>query len=151
VNVDDISELIEAHRDQFPMHEHLVSFDPPRHTAHRALLNGLFTPKRLKENEEFMWHLADELTDEFVEDGQCEFVTAYGQPFPLLVIADLLGVPEADHSMFRDLLSGKGPNADQPWAANDDTGAIDQHPLAYLDKGSPPTSVSVATRPRSTS
>jgi cytochrome P450 len=134
VNVDDISELIEAHRDQFPMHEHLVSFDPPRHTAHRALLNGLFTPKRLKENEEFMWHLADELIDEFVEDGQCEFVTAYGQPFPLLVIADLLGVPEADHSMFRDLLAGKGPNADQPWAAKDDTGAIDQNPLAYLDK-----------------
>ena len=135
MNVDDISELIEAHRDQFPMHEHLVSFDPPRHTAHRALLNGLFTPKRLKENEEFMWHLADELTDEFVEDGQCEFVTAYGQPFPLLVIADLLGVPEADHSMFRDLLAGKGPNADQPWAANDDTGAIDQHPLALSGQG----------------
>jgi cytochrome P450 len=134
VNAEDISALIEAHRDRFPMHEHLVSFDPPRHTAHRALLNGLFTPKRLKENEEFMWHLADELIDEFVSNGQCEFVTAYGQPFPLLVIADLLGVAEADHSMFRDLLAGNGANADQPWAATDDTGAIDQNPLAYLDK-----------------
>jgi cytochrome P450 len=91
------------------MSGHLVSFDPPRHTAHRALLNGLFTPKRLKENEEFMWRLADRLIDEFIADGHCEFASAYGQPFPLLVIADLLGVPEADHSMFRELLAGNGP------------------------------------------
>ena len=93
VTGDDISEELEAHRDRFPMSEHLVSFDPPKHTAHRALLNGLFTPKRLKENEEFMWRLADRLIDEFVADGHCEFASAYGQPFPLLVIADLLGVP----------------------------------------------------------
>ena len=65
VNDDDISEQLDAHRDEFPMSEHLVSFDPPKHTAHRALLNGLFTPKRLKENEEFMWRLADQLIDEF--------------------------------------------------------------------------------------
>jgi cytochrome P450 len=130
----DISGLIESHRDRFPMHEHLVSFDPPRHTTHRALLNGLFTPKRLRENEEFMWQLADELIEEFVDDGRCEFVAAYGQPFPLLVIADLLGVPQGDHPMFRELLAGGGPNADRPWAAMDQTGAVDQNPLAYLDK-----------------
>ena len=127
---DDISEDLEAHRDQFPMSEHLVSFDPPKHTAHRALLNGLFTPKRLKENEEFMWRLADQLIDEFMDksvDGRCEFASAYGQPFPLLVIADLLGVPEADHSMFRQLLDSQGPAEDQSWADN-------MNPLAYLDK-----------------
>jgi len=124
---DDITEQVEAHRDRFPMSEHLVSFDPPKHTAHRALLNGLFTPKRLKENEEFMWRLADQLIDEFVADGRCEFASAYGQPFPLLVIADLLGVPESDHSMFRQLLAGQGPAEDQSWAEN-------MNPLAYLDK-----------------
>jgi cytochrome P450 len=130
VTGDDISEQLESHRDQFPMSEHLVSFDPPRHTAHRALLNGLFTPKRLKENEEFMWYLADQLIDEFVDssaDGRCEFASAYGQPFPLLVIADLLGVPEADHAMFRQLLAGGHPAEDQGWTEN-------MNPLAYLDK-----------------
>jgi cytochrome P450 len=131
---DDISELIESHRDQFPMSEHLVAFDPPRHTAHRALLNGLFTPKRLKENEEFMWHLADELIDEFVADGCCEFASAYGQPFPLLVIADLLGVPQADHSMFRELFAGRGPAEDPAWAQRDVDGSVNMNPLAYLDK-----------------
>ena len=127
VTGDDISEQLDAHRDEFPMSEHLVSFDPPKHTAHRALLNGLFTPKRLKENEEFMWRLADQLIDEFAADGHAEFASAYGQPFPLLVIADLLGVPEADHSMFRKLLAGQTPAEDQSWSEN-------MNPLAYLDK-----------------
>ena len=131
---DDITEQIDAHRDQFPMSEHLVSFDPPRHTAHRALLNGLFTPKRLKENEQFMWRLADQLIDEFIADGRCEFASAYGQPFPLLVIADLLGVPEADHTMFRELLAGKGPAEDPSWAQRDEDGSVNMNPLAYLDK-----------------
>ncbi len=131
---DDISELIDTHRDQFPMNEHLVSFDPPAHTAHRALLAGLFTPKRLKENEEFMWHLANRLIDDLVEEGRCEFVSAYGQPFPLLVIADLLGVPERDHTMFRALLAGTGPTEDETWAATADDGSADLNPLAYLDK-----------------
>ena len=134
VDGDDISEQVEAHRDQFPMSEHLVSFDPPKHTAHRALLNGLFTPKRLKENEEFMWRLADQLIDEFASDGRAEFVSAYGQPFPLLVIADLLGVPEADHSMFRELLAGRGPAADPEWAQHGEDGSVNMNPLAYLDK-----------------
>src|ERR1700761_5891833 len=130
VTGDDISEELEAHRDRFPMSEHLVSFDPPKHTAHRSLLNGLFTPKRLKENEEFMWRLADQLIDEVLEKsagGRCEFAAAYGQPFPLLVIAGLLGVPEADHAMFRGLVAGQGPAQDQSWVEN-------MNPLAYLDK-----------------
>jgi cytochrome P450 len=134
VSGDDISEELEAHRDRFPMSEHLVSFDPPKHTAHRALLNGLFTPKRLKENEEFMWRLADRLIDEFIADGHCEFASAYGQPFPLLVIADLLGVPEADHSMFRELLAGNGPAEDPGWVQRDENGSLNMNPLAYLDK-----------------
>ena len=44
-----------------------------------------------------MWRLADRQIDEFLADGECEFVSEYASPFTLLVIADLLGVPEADH------------------------------------------------------
>jgi cytochrome P450 len=131
VSSDDISNEVEQHRDRFPMSEHLVSFDPPRHTAHRALLSGLFTPKRLKENEQFMWRLADQLIDEFIADGRCEFASAYGGAFPFLVIADLLGVPESDHAMFRDLLAGNTP-PDAAW--QDEDGTVNMNPLAYLDK-----------------
>ena len=50
---DDVSELIEEHRDALPFSDQLPTFDPPKHTAHRGLLMRLITPKRLKENEEF--------------------------------------------------------------------------------------------------
>ena len=84
------------------MHEHMVTMDPPDHTRERALLMRLITPKRLKDNEEFMWRLADQQLDEFVADGRCEFISAYAQPFAMLVVADLLGVPEEDHQRFRE-------------------------------------------------
>jgi cytochrome P450 len=98
---DDVSALIEQYRDQLPMSDQILTFDPPVHTAHRGLLMRLITPKRLKENEEFMWRLADRQIDDFVDRGACEFIGEYGQPFALLVIADLLGVPESDHELFR--------------------------------------------------
>jgi cytochrome P450 len=97
---DDISDLIEQYRNTLPLHEYFASFDPPTHTNHRALLARLLTPKRLKENEEFLWLLADRTIDEFVEHGRCEFIAAYGTPFTMLAIADLLGVPESDHGRF---------------------------------------------------
>ena len=98
---DDVSELIERYRDHMPMYEHMVTMDPPAHTQERALLMRLITPKRLKENEAFMWHLADRQLGEFVDSGSCEFISAYAQPFAMLAVADLLGVPEQDHERFR--------------------------------------------------
>ena len=103
---DDISAIIEEYRDELPFSDQLPTFDPPKHTAHRALLLRLITPKRLKENEEFMWRLADQQLEEFVADGHCEFISAYANPFTLLVIADLLGVPEEDHAAFRKEMQG---------------------------------------------
>jgi len=98
---DDINELIARHRNQLPMHEHMVTMDPPEHTKERALLMRLITPKRLRENEEFMWRLADRQLDEFIANGKCEFIGEYSQPFAMQVVADLLGVPEEDHRLFR--------------------------------------------------
>jgi cytochrome P450 len=91
---DDVTNQVEEHRDAVPMSDQIITFDPPKHTAHRALLMGLITPKRLKENEEFMWRLADRQLDAVLPAGQCEFIDDFAQPYTLLVIADLLGVPE---------------------------------------------------------
>ena len=63
------AEMIERRRSEIPMGDHLIAIDPPRHTRERTLVGRLFTPNRLKENEEFMWALADELIDEFAERG----------------------------------------------------------------------------------
>jgi cytochrome P450 family 150 subfamily A5 len=105
----DVSALIEAHRDELPFSDQLPTFDPPKHTDHRALLMRLITPKRLKENEEFMWRLADRQIDEFHGNGEVEIIGEFASPFAMLVIADLLGVPESDHEMFRAELASKKP------------------------------------------
>ena len=102
---DDITAQLEEHRTAIPMYEHMVTMDPPYHTDARSLLSRLLTPKRLKENEDFMWRYADRLLDGFVGTGRCELVSAYAEPFTLTVIADLEGVPEADHELFRERLS----------------------------------------------
>ena len=74
----------------------------------------LITPKRLKENEEFMWRLADQQIDELHAHGRCEFIYDYASPFTLLVVADLLGVPEEDHEQFREELQGEQRPANSP-------------------------------------
>jgi cytochrome P450 len=99
---DDITEYLNAHREYLPQNDQIVTADPPSHTAQRALLMGLITPKRLKENEEFIWRLTDRQLDAILPLGTAEFNADYAQPYTLLVIADLLGVPEEDHAMLLD-------------------------------------------------
>jgi cytochrome P450 len=99
---DDVSELIEQHRDELPFSDQLTTMDPPKHHDHRHLLMRQLTPKRLKENEEFVWRLADRQIDEFIERGECEFNADFANPYTMFVIADLLGVPEDEHEEFRD-------------------------------------------------
>ena len=111
---EDWREMIERRRSEIPMGDTLIGFDPPRHTRHRALVGRLFTPNRLKENEEFMWTLAEGLIDEFADHGTLEFCAGYARPFTLLVIADLLGVPREDHETFRGWLGGDRGNAGDP-------------------------------------
>ena len=125
---DDVSELIDAHRDELPFNDQLPTFDPPVHTAHRALLARMITPKRLKENEEFMWRLADRVYDEALVDGRCEFNGDFASPFAMLVIADLLGVPESDHaSSARRCLEG---HAGTIGSSGGDS--MEHSPLEYL-------------------
>jgi cytochrome P450 len=113
---DDVGEIIDTYRDQLPMFEHMVTMDQPMHTRERSLVMRLLTPKRLRENETFMRRLADQQLDEFVADGKCEFIAAYSQPFAMLVVADVLGVPEEDHRRFRQgfgLSTGPGPMGEE--------------------------------------
>ncbi|AGC64441.1 cytochrome P450 150A5 Cyp150A5 [Mycobacterium liflandii 128FXT] len=97
---DDVTELIERHRSELPFSDQLPTLDPPTHTNHRALLMRLITPKRLKENEDAMWVLADRVLDDYLAAGEGEFIKGFASPFTLLVIADLLGVPPEDRQTF---------------------------------------------------
>ena len=128
---DDVSAIVDQYRDTLPMSEHMVTMDPPDHTRERALLMRLMTPKRLRDNEEFMWRLADQQLDEFVADGHCEFITAYSQPFAMLAVADLLGVPEEDQPRFRE---GFGLTGTVGEVGAGEAGSPSHNPLGWLDE-----------------
>ncbi len=127
---DNIDAQINQHRHQFPMFEHMVTMDPPEHTRARSILSRLLTPSRLKQNEEFMWRLADRQLDEFLAAGECEFISEYSKPFATLVIADLLGVPEEDHKEFRVVLGAERPGARVGALDHESVGV---NPLEWLD------------------
>jgi cytochrome P450 len=63
---------------------------------------GLITPKRLKENEAFMWELADRVLDSFLTGGRGEFIGEFAAPFSLLATADLLGAPDIQQLLRRE-------------------------------------------------
>ncbi|HEX4018802.1 MAG TPA: cytochrome P450 [Frankiaceae bacterium] len=98
---DDVSDIIETYRDQLAFSDQLPTFDPPKHAGHRGLMMRLLTPRRMRKNEEFMWRLADLQLGEFLGAGG-EFIHGFAEPFTASVIADLEGVPEADHGLFRE-------------------------------------------------
>lgn len=129
---DDISEQIEAHRHLFPIHEHMVVMDPPAHEKARSLLSKLLTPRRLKENEDYMWQLVDSSIDAIIDKGGCEFLTEYAKPFATSAIIDLLGVPEADRPEFLAALGAERPDGNRVGALDGEPVGLD--PLKYLDE-----------------
>lgn len=127
---DDIGAQIEAHRHLFPIHEHMVVMDPPAHEKARSLLSKLLTPRRLKENEDFMWQLVDQQIDQFIDNGNCEFLSQYAKPFATSAIIDLLGVPEEDRPEFLAALGAERPEGNRVGALDGEAVGLD--PLQYL-------------------
>jgi cytochrome P450 len=129
---DDVTEQIEQQRDKLPFSDQLPTFDPPKHTQHRGLLMRLLTPKRLRENEEFMGRLADRQIDEFIDRGKVEFMREYASPFALLVVADLLGVPESDQPRFREQLQGPEALTNAGLGSPEEGETLAHKPLEFL-------------------
>ncbi|WP_309500308.1 cytochrome P450 [Streptomyces shenzhenensis] len=127
---DDVSELIERHRDVLPMSDQLPTLDPPVHTAHRGLLMRLITPKRLKENEAAILEIADRMLDTFLARPEGEFISEFAGPFTLLVIADLLGVPQEDREEFLDKLQRRPQAGGGIGSTGEDT--LAHSPLEFL-------------------
>ena len=79
----------------------MLNMDPPLHTRYRRLVNKGFTPRMVNQLEQKIHDTADDIIDAVIEKGECDFVTDISAELPLVVIADLLGVPQDDrHNMF---------------------------------------------------
>ncbi len=79
----------------------MLNMDPPLHTRYRRLVNKGFTPRMVRDLEASIHHATDELLDAVIESGKADFVVDIAAELPLVVIAELLGVPREDrHRMF---------------------------------------------------
>lgn len=78
-----------------------LEVDPPEHSKYRALLNPLFTPKKVEALEQDIRQLANQLIDEVQAQGRCDFNEAFAKPFPTLIFLTLMGWPLEDQPLFQ--------------------------------------------------
>jgi cytochrome P450 len=79
----------------------LIFFDPPRHTKLRALILRAFTPRSVSNLEPRIRELSAALLDQTIERGGMDLVADFSLPLPMMVIAEMLGIPVADRPQFR--------------------------------------------------
>jgi cholest-4-en-3-one 26-monooxygenase len=98
----------------------MLNMDPPLHTRYRRLVNKGFTPRTVNQLEASIHQAADDIIDRVCEAGHCDFVTALSAELPLVVIAELLGVPEEHrHRMFE--WSNRMVGSEDPEYQSDDS------------------------------
>jgi len=79
----------------------IIYIDPPEHPKYRKLVQPAFSPGRLRALEDSIAQIVRQLIDGIAVDTATDFVDAFAAPLPLLVIADMLGVPGADRDRFK--------------------------------------------------
>ncbi len=79
----------------------ILHMDPPEHAAFRGLVNRRFTPRALAGLAESIRKTASTLLDAVETREEIDFVATLAAPFPLTVIAELLGIEESDREDFR--------------------------------------------------
>lgn len=93
---------LDRHRD-ITGTESILFLDPPDHQRHRKLVSPAFTPRRIVAIEERVRTLARELLDPVAatKSATVDFAPAVAEPLPMLVIAEMLGVPSEDRDRFK--------------------------------------------------
>jgi len=81
----------------------MIYFDPPRHTAHRALVSRAFTPRRVGDLEPMVHAIAEELCAGLADRDTIDFQHEYAALVPSMVASRLIGIPDALTPEFRRL------------------------------------------------
>ena len=79
----------------------LITTDPPRHRQLRSLVNQAFTPKAVDALAPRISQLTDELLDGIASTGTADLIAGLAYPLPVIVIAELMGIPPADRDRFK--------------------------------------------------
>ncbi|TDC04364.1 cytochrome P450 [Nonomuraea longispora] len=92
--------------DELSMEGFITQIDPPEHGKLRKLVSSAFTRKVVADLEPRIAALTHELLDAAAERGRLELVTDLAYPLPVIVIAELLGVPASDRALFKQWADG---------------------------------------------
>ena len=84
-----------------PLSRSLLDLDPPDHTRLRTLVSAAFTPRFIEELRGRIESLCQRFLEPLRARGATDLVADFALPLPLTVIADMLGVPEAERPRFR--------------------------------------------------
>ena len=73
-----------------------INMDDPRHARQRGIVARSFTPRKLQGVLDSVADICTEVIDGFCERGEADIVSVLSQPFPLLVICDMMGIPRSE-------------------------------------------------------
>jgi len=79
----------------------MLDSDPPVHTRLRRLVSRAFTPRRIRDIEPRIRAIAAELLDRVAQKGTFDLMEDLASPLPMIVIAEMLGVPPEEHAQFK--------------------------------------------------
>jgi cytochrome P450 len=80
----------------------MIVMDDPRHARLRRIVSKGFTPAMLKQVEGSVETAAEQIIDDVIEKGSCDFVTEIAAALPLKIICDMMGIPDSDYKMVFD-------------------------------------------------
>jgi cytochrome P450 len=83
-----------------------LNVDPPMHSKYRKLLDPLFAPKRMDEQEADITRRVNGFIDVFIDRGECNFTEEFAELFPSSVFLGLMGLPEEEMRMFLHMRDG---------------------------------------------
>jgi cytochrome P450 len=83
------------------INRHLLTLDPPDHTRLRSLVHKAFTPRIIQLMTDRVQNIANTLLDAMQEHDEVDLLSSYAFQIPIIVIAELLGVPPSDRDSFR--------------------------------------------------
>src|SRR5438034_1394197 len=83
--------------------DQFIQHDRPDHLEMRKVVHGYFTPKSLEEWRPFVQKAVKELLDAAEKKGRMDVMRDLATPLPVLVIAEMMGVPDPDRHYIREL------------------------------------------------
>ena len=86
---------------QDPLGSSLVTMDPPRHRQLRNLVTQAFTPRNVARLSDRITAIINELLDQVAATGSMDVIDDLAYPLPVIVIAEMLGIPQEDRERFK--------------------------------------------------